>query len=41
MEQSSYVIAIANQWFWMGVAAGTGAGMFLSALIRWVTESRD
>lgn len=36
-----YLAALANQWFWVGLTTGFGCGVIFSALIRWVTESRD
>ncbi len=33
--------AIACQWFLIGLTSGIAAGMILSALMRWITDSRD
>ena len=34
-------LAWANPCFWAGIAIGTGIGIFLSILIRWMTEARE
>jgi len=33
--------AVACQWFFIGLTSGIAAGMILSALMRWMTDSRD
>jgi hypothetical protein len=38
--EQTYLVGIANQWFWIGLITGTSIGIGLSALMRWITESR-
>ncbi len=33
--------AVACQWFFIGLTSGIAGGMVLSALMRWMTDSRD
>ena len=39
--EQACVTGLANQWFWIGLVAGIGIGIFSFTLIRLVTDWRD
>lgn len=39
--EATCLVGLANHWLWIGLSIGFGMGMLSSALIRWMTESRD
>jgi len=39
--EQTYLVGIANQWFWIGLAIGTGIGIGLSAFMNWMAGTRD
>jgi hypothetical protein len=39
--ETTYVLGLANQWFWIGLITGIGIGVTFFTLIRLIMDWRD